>query len=92
MQTFASLLRQFRLAASLTQEALAERSGISTRTVSDLERGLYQAPHRDTVDRLVDALSLTPEQQAQLESNIPRARGPTAPISPAASANLPTGA
>src|SRR4051812_14345124 len=45
LQTFASLLKGYRLAAILTQEGLAERSGISARAISDLERGLYQAPH-----------------------------------------------
>jgi transcriptional regulator with XRE-family HTH domain len=49
---FGALLRRHRVAAGLTQEALAERAGISARAVSDLERGLYRAPHRDTVDRL----------------------------------------
>ena len=35
---FGELLRRYRVAAGLTQEALAERAGISTRGVSDLER------------------------------------------------------
>ena len=35
-----SLLQRFRLDAAFSQEALAERAGISVRAVSDLERGL----------------------------------------------------
>ena len=37
---FGALLRQHRLALGLTQEALAERAGLSWRTVQDLERGV----------------------------------------------------
>jgi class 3 adenylate cyclase len=94
-QSFAVLLKDYRVAAALTQEGLAERAGVSTRTVSDLERGLYQAPHRDTVARLVEALELTPQQQANLEAAISRYRGPlTQPVQPepaATAARLPTG-
>jgi transcriptional regulator with XRE-family HTH domain len=37
--TFGTLLRQYRLAAGLTQMALAERAGLSLRGLSDLARG-----------------------------------------------------
>ena len=44
---FGELLRRHRLAAGLTQEALAERAGISVRAITDLERGVRRAPpHR----------------------------------------------
>src|SRR3979411_713443 len=56
--TFADLLRRHRLAAGLTQQELAERAGLSLRGLSDIERGLRTAPHRDTVLRLVKALHL----------------------------------
>ena len=46
--TFGALLRHHRLAAGLTQEALAERSGLSARGVQDLERGLRLAPRAET--------------------------------------------
>src|SRR5262249_12793537 len=55
--SFAELLRRHRRAADLSQEALAERAGISRRGVSDIERGLKR-PYPDTVSRLADALSL----------------------------------
>jgi transcriptional regulator with XRE-family HTH domain len=42
---FAELLRERRLAAGLTQAALAERAGLSERGVRHLERGLGQ-PYR----------------------------------------------
>ncbi len=38
----ATLVRQFRLTAELSQEELAERSGLSVRTISDFERDLIQ--------------------------------------------------
>jgi DNA-binding XRE family transcriptional regulator len=38
-QSFGALLRHARLAAGLTQEALAERAGISADAISTLERG-----------------------------------------------------
>jgi transcriptional regulator with XRE-family HTH domain len=38
------LLRQYRVAAALSQEALAERAGLSARTISDLERGVKTSP------------------------------------------------
>ena len=38
--SFASLLRELRVQAGLTQEQLAEAARISTRGVSDLERGV----------------------------------------------------
>ena len=56
---FADLLRQHRIAAALSQEALAEHAGISARAVSDLERGVKQRPHLETVRLLADALGLT---------------------------------
>jgi transcriptional regulator with XRE-family HTH domain len=40
-------LKKFRQAAGLTQEELADRAGISARTVSDVERGLRTAIHGD---------------------------------------------
>ncbi|MDP8922122.1 MAG: helix-turn-helix domain-containing protein, partial [Chloroflexota bacterium] len=72
---FGSLLRSLRLAARLTQEALAERSGVAARTVQDLERGIGH-PRRDTVRRLVAVLRPDPDVRAQLEAgtSAPRAR------------------
>jgi transcriptional regulator with XRE-family HTH domain len=57
-RTLADLLRRHRLAAGLTQMALAERAGLSLRGLSDIERGVRTAPHRDTVERLAEALHL----------------------------------
>jgi transcriptional regulator with XRE-family HTH domain len=49
------LLRRHRIAAGLTQEALAERAGLSVYGIQKLEAGTMR-PYRDTAERLVAAL------------------------------------
>src|SRR5260370_29177388 len=63
--SFGELLKEHRLAAGLTQEALAERAGISARGIQALERG-QSRPQRETARRLAVALGLPPEEQARL--------------------------
>jgi predicted ATPase len=62
-QPFGSLLKRHRLFAGLTHERLAERSTVSVRAISDLERGVSRRPHPETVALLAEALQLTPEQR-----------------------------
>ena len=57
--SFGGLLRAWRRRAQMTQEELAERSGVSDRTVRNLETGRAQVPHRRTVMLLADALEIT---------------------------------
>jgi predicted ATPase/DNA-binding XRE family transcriptional regulator len=76
---FGDLLKRYRLAAGLSQQALAERAGLSARTISDLERGVKQAPYRDTVTLLARGLGLAP---ATLEAAILRRRPPRAAPAP----------
>jgi transcriptional regulator with XRE-family HTH domain len=59
-----ALVRRHRLAAGLTQEELAQRSGLSVRAISNIERGLTASPYSRSVRMLADALGL-PEQQAR---------------------------
>src|SRR5947209_12832648 len=75
-KVFAALLRRHRLAAGLTQETLAELAGLSVRGISDLERGVNRAPYVATILRIGDALHLSQEQRAGLESAVSRRRGP----------------
>ena len=63
---FGDLLRQFRIGAALSQEALAERAGLSRRGISDLERGVSVAPRLETVRLLADALALGERDQQAL--------------------------
>jgi predicted ATPase/DNA-binding XRE family transcriptional regulator len=62
--SFADLLRGHRLAAGLTQQELAERSGISVQAVSALERGWRRSPHRDTISLLASCLRLDEADRA----------------------------
>ncbi|MGC2408246.1 MAG: tetratricopeptide repeat protein [Candidatus Cybelea sp.] len=71
---FGTLLRRLRLAAGLSQEALAERARISAKAVGSLELGIRRAPYRETVDQLLAALNATPEDCAQLAASADRAR------------------
>ncbi len=73
--SFADLLKLYRTGACLTQEELAERANLSARSISDLERGIKQRPHRSTVDLIVAALDLTSEEREELEESIQRRRG-----------------
>jgi tetratricopeptide (TPR) repeat protein len=49
----------------MSQEELAERSGLSIRTIGNLERGRAKWPHPNTVRRLADALGLPAEERAE---------------------------
>lgn len=55
---FGDLLREYRVAARLTQEELAERSQLSVRAISDLERGRALRPRVASVRQLAIALGL----------------------------------
>ncbi len=77
--TFAGLLRKLRTEARLTQEELAEAARLSPRSVSDLERGIATAPHKDTIRLLADALHLAAPARAEFEAV---ARGRPVPAVP----------
>jgi transcriptional regulator with XRE-family HTH domain len=64
--TFGQLLKRYRLAARMSQETLAQRSGLAVRSISDLERDVRRLPHPDTIQRLADALRLSPQDRAAL--------------------------
>jgi predicted ATPase/transcriptional regulator with XRE-family HTH domain len=61
------LLKRHRLRAGLTHEGLAERSALSARTISDLERGVSRRPRRETIDLLSQALQLSPDERSALQ-------------------------
>ena len=64
--TFGALLKRLRVATGLTQEALAERAGLSAKAVSDLERDPTRTPRLGSVTLLTEALGLDPDQRARL--------------------------
>ena len=64
--SFGALLKRYRQGAGLSQEGLAARASLSSRTISDLERGVHGTPHADTLALLTSALSLSTQQHALL--------------------------
>jgi len=80
-ETLAELVRGFRSATRLSQEALAEGAGLSTRTISDIETGFAKTPRLVTVMLLAEALRLTDADRQRLQD---AARKP-APRAPAGS-------
>jgi transcriptional regulator with XRE-family HTH domain len=78
--TFGDVLRCYRVAAGLTQEALADRTGMSTRGISDLECGRRVWPRKETVRLLLTGLGLTGAKSAAFAR---AARRPLAPRLPA---------
>jgi tetratricopeptide (TPR) repeat protein/transcriptional regulator with XRE-family HTH domain len=75
-QNFGQLVRSSRVAAGLTQEELADRSGLSVRTLGDIERNRIARPYRNSVQRIADALQLTGTIRDEF---LDRGRGRTAP-------------
>lgn len=65
---FGALLKRYRQAARLSQEALAEKAGLSVRAISDLERGVNRAPRYATLELLAAALPLSSQQQDLLKA------------------------
>jgi non-specific serine/threonine protein kinase len=61
-------LRRYRLAAGLSQEALAERARMSANGIGALERGYRRTPQRDTLTLLSAALALIDEQRGEFEA------------------------
>ena len=85
-RTFKDVLRQHRITADLTQEELAEAAGLSTRAISDLERGVKQFPRRDTAQMLADGLAL---DGAAREAFLAAARRPVAGAPPPSVSTAP---
>lgn len=74
--TFGELLRALRERASLTQEELADRAGLTTHGVSALERGVRTRPYPHTIRALAGALGLGPEERRALVEAVPPRRPP----------------
>ena len=54
-------LKKYRLEAGLTQEQLAEKSGVSRVTIANIERGSQAFIKSSTVIKLADALQISPQ-------------------------------
>jgi tetratricopeptide (TPR) repeat protein/transcriptional regulator with XRE-family HTH domain len=87
MASFGMLLRQLRTRAGLTQEELAQAATLSTRSVSDLERGINLTARKDTARLLADALNLEGPGRAAFDTAA-RGRGEAGGVA-AATRTLP---
>ena len=85
---FGDVLRRYRIAAGLTQEALAERAALSARGISDLERAARTRPYPATVRRLAEALGLSEADRKVLETAAAPAARVDAGTSRPATANV----
>jgi tetratricopeptide (TPR) repeat protein len=80
-ESFGQLLKRYRRAAELTQEALAEQAGYSAIYLRKLERG-ERFPLAFTVEALADALRLTPAERASLRAAARRLEASRSPQRP----------
>lgn len=87
-RTFGRLLKRYRRAAHLTQEALAEHAGYSSHYVSMLERGV-RFPQPLTVDVLADALALHQMDRVALHAAAATRPSTAAPVQPVSPPPLP---
>ena len=76
---FGTLLRRFRVAAGLSQEALAEQAGLSADAIAALERGRRSRPRAFTLGVLAEALALGADDRALLVSAAARQDSPRVP-------------
>ena len=65
---FGEELRHLRLQAGLTQEALAERSGISRNAIAALENGRRRRPRSTTITMLATGLALDTHGRERLQA------------------------
>lgn len=70
------MLRQYRRAAGQTQEGLAERAGLASRSIRALERGERRAPYHSTVELLETALELDGDECAAFRRAATTSRAP----------------
>jgi len=90
LTTLADLVRHYRSVARLSQEEMAERAGVSARTVSDIECGVARSPRAVTLSLLAEALALDAPAKQRLYASV--RRGPANPEPPrVAPLKLPPG-
>ncbi|WP_370947040.1 helix-turn-helix domain-containing protein [Amycolatopsis sp. cg5] len=65
---FGDILRRYRERRTLTQKELADKAGLSERTIRRWETGKHRNPQLMSVHRLADALSLGPAEHELLIS------------------------
>lgn len=86
---FGERLRRLRMAAGLSQEALAERAGLSAQAIGALETGKRRRPYPHTIAALADALGLTEQERAALVAARSAPAGTSADMTLSARPSLP---
>ncbi|HZP51960.1 BTAD domain-containing putative transcriptional regulator [Actinocrinis sp.] len=81
-------LRRLRLRSGLSQQELAERAGISVRTLRNLERGGVERPHAASVGRLAEALGVNANDLTALLGHVAVAAQPRGDSSSARTGSL----
>nr|WP_281172137.1 helix-turn-helix domain-containing protein [Amycolatopsis benzoatilytica] len=71
---FGDVLRFYRIRRRMTQEELADRTGISLRAISYLESGRTRKPQRRTVELLVAGLGLAADEARGLGETVVQVR------------------
>jgi transcriptional regulator with XRE-family HTH domain len=79
-------LLELRSRRQLTQEALADLTGLSVRTLRYLESGRIRQPRWDTMQRLSDGLELTPAERKVFQAALTGAKPDPLPGPPSAAA------
>jgi transcriptional regulator with XRE-family HTH domain len=64
--TLAAALRKHRRAAGLSQERLAQQSGVSDRTIRNIEGGRVTTPRLSSLRALADALGIGGDERVRL--------------------------
>lgn len=54
-------LKRYRIEAGLTQEQLADKSGVSRTTIANIERGSQSFVKSSTIIKLADTLKVDPQ-------------------------------
>lgn len=60
--TFGSRLKKFRTMLDLTQQQLADKSGVSRKQISDFEMDVQKNPRKQTIEKLANALGIESEK------------------------------
>lgn len=68
LNLLSSNIKLLRLKNGLTQEEFAEKVGLTTNGVSNIERNRYQ-PTAETVDKICKAFNITPQELLITDSN-----------------------
>jgi len=87
--SFGEMLRDLRLQAGLSQEALAELAQMSASGIGVLERGVRRAPQRQTLDLLAGALNLSRPDRERFQAAADRAGNARRPRAREAAAAVP---